>query len=74
MKGIYKVKIRNAQNEYNFTLMRNITILQGDSGKGKTTLFNIIKSYNERGKKSGAHIECPIDIIAVDFIGDNILK
>lgn len=46
MIGIVNVSVRNSRNSYTFALKRNITILSGDSGTGKTTLYNMIADYN----------------------------
>ena len=40
MKGQVKFRIYDKDNEYRFTLKRNITVIQGESGTGKTTLLN----------------------------------
>lgn len=42
MKGRVKFRIYDKDNEYRFTLKRNITIIQGESGTGKTTLLQAI--------------------------------
>ena len=39
MKGQVKFRIYDKDNEYRFILKRNITIIQGESGTGKTTLL-----------------------------------
>ena len=50
------IKISNQRNSYKFTLNRNITILRGDSGTGKTTLYDMIRDYNNLGRESGVKI------------------
>ena len=65
MKGAYKVNIKNNRNSYTFELRRNITILRGESGRGKTTLFDMISDYNRFGKNSGVSVSCDKDIIAL---------
>lgn len=50
MKGLVAIRIYNRRIEYKFTLNRNITLIQGDSGTGKTTLINLIlDSLNGQG-------------------------
>lgn len=66
MTGRYSVRVRNSRNEYIFELKRNITVLCGDSGKGKTTLFEMISEYNRFGKKSGVSVSCDREIVAID--------
>lgn len=56
MVGRVSFKISNQRNTYKFTLNRNITILCGDSGTGKTTLYDMIRDYNNLGKESGVKI------------------
>lgn len=55
MKGDISIRIRNNKNEYQFTLHRNITVLRGDSGTGKTTLYRMVSAYSREGKASGIH-------------------
>lgn len=66
MHGKYKVRIKNSRNSYSFTLSRNITILKGMSGRGKTTLFDMIQEHNRFGKNSGVSISCDRDLLAVE--------
>lgn len=65
MHGEYKVRVKNSRNSYEFTLRRNITVLKGESGRGKTTLFDLINEYNRFGKQSGVTISCDRELIAV---------
>ncbi len=66
MLGIVKASVRNSRNTYSFELRRNITILKGESGRGKTTLYDMIWEYNRFGKNSGVTVSCDRDIIAVN--------
>lgn len=58
MKGKIKISVKNKHITFNFTLERNITILTGDSGTGKTKLINMIRNYSELGKSSGVALKC----------------
>ena len=49
MKGKVHVIIQNRRVKYEFDIIRNITIIRGDSGTGKTTLFNLISTYERLG-------------------------
>ena len=49
MRGEYKVSVRNKRNNYSFILRRNITILRGESGRGKSTLYDMIHEHNRYG-------------------------
>lgn len=66
MIGEYRIRVKNSRNNYSFILRRNITVLQGDSGRGKTTLYDIIREYNNYGKESGAGISCDRELVAVE--------
>lgn len=65
MIGTVRVSVKNSRNSYIFTLKRNITVLSGDSGTGKTTLYNMIADYNLDGKESGVSISCDKPVIAL---------
>lgn len=58
MRGSYSVCVKNARLQYKLTLNRNITILRGDSATGKTTLIDMIASYQMNGKSSGVSVMC----------------
>lgn len=53
MKGKYKVIVRNNKLHYEFEIKRNITIIQGDSATGKTTLINMLRQAENLGESSG---------------------
>ena len=42
--------------QYKFSVIRNITILRGDSATGKTTLIDMIAAYQENGEASGVTV------------------
>lgn len=65
MIGAYKVKVRNSRNRYEFEIKRNITILCGDSGTGKTTLYDMLEEYNRFGKSSGVTVSCDKRIVTL---------
>ena len=49
MKGSYKVKVsRRRGTTFEFIVRRNITIIRGDSGTGKTTLYDMVADYTRR--------------------------
>ena len=58
MIGSHEVTVQNRRVQYKFTLHRNITILQGDSATGKTTLIDMIEAYQSNGDSSGVNIKC----------------
>lgn len=56
MRGSYNICVKNARLQYKLTLNRNITVLRGDSATGKTTLIEMIASYQTNGKNSGVTV------------------
>lgn len=56
MKGEYKVIVRNNKLHYEFEIKRNITIIQGDSATGKTTLINMLRQAENLGESSGVDV------------------
>ena len=45
MKGSHRIIVESRKVKYDFIIKRNITILTGDSGSGKTVLIDIIHDY-----------------------------
>lgn len=58
MKGKHKVIIQNNRLHYEFEINRNITVIQGDSATGKTTLINMLKQAENFGTSSGIDVIC----------------
>lgn len=56
MKGKHKVIVRNNKLHYEFEIKRNITIIQGDSATGKTTLINMLRQAENLGESSGVDV------------------
>lgn len=57
MKGKYDITVKSRRIQYKFTVLRNITILRGDSATGKTTLIDMIAAYQENGEASGVTVQ-----------------
>ena len=57
MKGIYHVVVQNRYLKYEFDIRRNLTIIQGNSATGKTTLVEMIRESN-LNENSGVMISC----------------
>lgn len=53
MRGKHRVIVKNNKLHYEFEIKRNITIIQGDSATGKTTLIEMINQYQNLGTSSG---------------------
>ena len=75
MKGIQSVRVSNRKTDYKFELYRNITIVRGDSGTGKTTLYDMINAYTRNGAQSGVQIASSKPCVALeDFDWKNQLR
>ncbi len=60
MKGEHQVVVRNNKVQIKFTVRRNLTVLQGDSATGKTTLLNLIDEFDQLGPDSGTVVNCDV--------------
>lgn len=58
MKGSFSISVQNNKVKYEFSIKRNITIIQGDSATGKTTLVDLIREYEQNGMDSGITLSC----------------
>lgn len=60
MKGKHRIVIQNNRLRYEFEIKRNITIIQGDSATGKTTLINMLRQAENLGISSGIDVVCDV--------------
>lgn len=60
MKGKYSVIVQNNRLHYEFEIKRNITIIQGDSATGKTTLIDMLRQAENLGADSGIDVVCKV--------------
>ena len=51
MRGRYQIVVKTRKIQYSFWINRNITIIQGDSARGKTVLVDLIREYQENIEK-----------------------
>ena len=51
MKGSHRIIVESRKVKYDFVIHRNITIITGDSGSGKTVLIDLIYSMMESVQK-----------------------
>lgn len=58
MIGKHNVRVGNQKVQFNFELLRNITVIRGDSATGKTTLIGLLSDYEALGKQSGVTVKC----------------
>ncbi|MGN0613921.1 MAG: translation initiation factor 2 [Porcipelethomonas sp.] len=68
MKGIHHVEISNRDARFKFDLNRNITIIRGKSGTGKTTMFDMISDFTRFGEASGVNVSCDKNCVALTDI------
>lgn len=71
MKGKHKVIIEAERLKYEFTIKRNITVIQGNSATGKTTLIDLLQNYGRFKDESGIRITS--DVPCVAYSGDSSL-
>lgn len=70
MKGSHYVLIKSKFGKYHIRLNRNFTVLTGDSGIGKSSVYRHVEQYKRNGgPKSGITIKsgCNFKIISGDF-------
>lgn len=60
MKGKHRIIVQNNRLHYEFEIKRNITIIQGDSATGKTTLINMLRQAESLGASSGIDVVCGV--------------
>ena len=60
MRGSYKVVIQNNRVQFKLTINRNLTIIQGNSATGKTTLLDMVAAHEELGAQSGVTVSCKV--------------
>lgn len=68
MKNKHHVVVESKRLKYEFDIKRNITVIQGDSASGKTTLLDLLGTHSRYGKESGISLQS--DVPCVVFGGD----
>jgi hypothetical protein len=58
MRGTYTIIVANQKVQFTLELERNITVIRGESGTGKTTLIGLLQSYETYGSQSGVTVQC----------------
>ena len=66
MVGKYEIEVSNNRVTFFMEIKRNITIIQGDSATGKTTLVDMIQEYLLNGSDTGISLvcDCPCRVLA----------
>ena len=65
MTGTHHIEVKNRDAVFKFDLHRNITIIRGDSGTGKTTLYEMIADYTRLQQASGVNLSCDKKCVAL---------
>lgn len=60
MKGKHRIVVQNNRLHYEFEIKRNITVIQGNSATGKTTLINMLRQAENLGASSGIDVICDV--------------
>lgn len=68
MIGKYSIEIYNNKLHYFLEVKRNITIIQGNSATGKTTLVNLVANYERLGTGSGITLICERDCVVLPVV------
>lgn len=66
MRGSHRVIVESKKVKYDFVIKRNITILTGNSGSGKTVLIDLIRDYRRYGSDSGVFLSCDRECRTID--------
>ena len=75
MTGIQHIEVSSKRAKFKFDIFRNITVVRGDSGTGKTTLYNMVADYTRLGDKSGVNISAEKKCVAlIDIDWKNQLR
>lgn len=75
MRGTHHVEVKNRDAVFKFDLFRNITIVRGNSGTGKTTLFEMISDFTRLREASGVNLSCDKECVAlIDIDWKNQLR
>lgn len=69
MIGTHQVGVsRRRGTSFRFEVRRNVTIVRGDSGTGKTTLYEMVADHTRLGDASGVSIQCDKPCVALTDI------
>ena len=69
MIGKHHVIVETSGLKYSFDIRRNITVIQGDSATGKTTLIELLAEYKRRGDGQGITVSS--DVPCYVYTGDD---
>ena len=66
VRSAYQIKLYSSRVRYKFSIRRNITIIQGASATGKTTLVDMVREYENNGADSGISISCEKECVVLE--------
>lgn len=73
MKGSIKIIVSTKRLRYELHLHRNITVIQGDSASGKTTLIQILSDYAADKTGPGVNVICSRKCIVLSGEAENAI-
>ncbi len=63
MKNKHHIIVETERLKYEFDIKRNITVIQGDSATGKTTLIDLLGTFSRYGKESGIVLQSDVPCV-----------
>ncbi len=66
MIGKHNIIVESPRLKYEFSIKRFITLIQGDSATGKTTLVDLLREFNKSGKSSPVKVESDVPCLVFD--------
>ena len=77
MTGSFTIEVKNADIFYKFTVHRNITVIRGNGATGKSTLYNLVDTFNNTDKQ-GVSIRvtrgASLETLSTQRFHDGVLK
>lgn len=70
MKGKYNIVVYNNRLRYELEIERNITVIKGNSGTGKTTLYTMLRDLLSTSRYTGIECNCRDKIKILDNSSD----
>ena len=71
MRGRHHIVLETKHLKYEFEIRRNITVINGDSATGKTTLVGLLQEYSLRKESSGIRLQSDVPCKVFAGAADN---